>query len=111
LLPALDALVSPSAFGEGWSNAVAEAMAAGLPVIATDVGDAARIVADTGIIVPPGDVETLANAIREMQHDTERRRALGVAARKRVLERFALEICAARYEQLLVNGVADTNVA
>jgi len=111
LLPALDVLVSPSAFGEGWSNAVAEAMAAGLPVIATDVGDATRIVADTGIIVPPGDVEALANAIRGLQYDPERRRALGVAARKRVLERFTLEICAARYEQLLVNGVADTNVA
>jgi glycosyltransferase involved in cell wall biosynthesis len=111
LLPALDALVSPSAFGEGWSNAVAEAMAAGLPVIATDVGDAARILADTGIIVPPSDVQALAHAIRGLQRDPERCRTLGVAARERVVARFSLETCAARYDQLLMNNVADTNVA
>lgn len=111
LLPALDALVSPSEFGEGWSNAIAEAMAAGLPVIATDVGDAARIVADTGLIVPPGNIEALAEAIRALQHDPQRCRALGIAARRRAIEHFALDVCAARYEQLLLDGVADTSVA
>jgi glycosyltransferase involved in cell wall biosynthesis len=110
LLPAFDVLVSPSEFGEGWSNAIAEAMAAGLPVITTDIGDAARIVADTGIIVRPGDIGALADAINALQLDPQQRQALGVAARQRAIKLFALDICAARYERLLVDGVADTSI-
>ena len=110
LLPAFDVLVSPSKFGEGWSNSIAEAMAAGVPIIATDVGDAGRIVGDTGIIVPPDNVGALAEAIQVMQRDPERRRTLGAAARRRAVEHFALDVCAARYEQLLINGVVETNV-
>ena len=111
LLPMFDALVSPSDFGEGWSNSIAEAMAAGLPVIATDVGDAVRIVADTGIIIPPGNADALAKAVQEFHRDPERRRILGVAARRRAVEHFALDVCAARYERLLFDGVTDTSIA
>jgi glycosyltransferase involved in cell wall biosynthesis len=111
ILPAFDALVSPSAFGEGWSNAIAEAMAAGLPVIATDVGDASRIVGDTGMIVPPGNIEALAEAMRQLQRDSNLRAGLGIAAHLRAVEKFSLDVCATRYERLLLDGIVDTNLA
>ncbi|MGE3600163.1 MAG: glycosyltransferase [Dehalococcoidia bacterium] len=59
---AADLAVSAS-LSEGFPNSVAEAMACGLRVVGTDVGDTARIVVDQGMIVPPGDPEALAAAI------------------------------------------------
>jgi glycosyltransferase involved in cell wall biosynthesis len=58
-----DVVVSASRYGEGFSNVVAEALACGLPVVATDVGDARRILSGFGWLVPPGSAERLADAI------------------------------------------------
>ena len=91
LLAACDIVVSGSAFGEGFSNALAEGMAAGLAPVATDVGDARRIVGDTGVVVPPGDPGALAGAMQALIDDPERRRALGRSARRRIEEHFSLE--------------------
>jgi glycosyltransferase involved in cell wall biosynthesis len=67
--------------------AVLEAMAAGLPVVASAVGAIPEMLGETGETVPPGDVEALTAALRRMG-DPERRRQLGEAARERVHERY-----------------------
>jgi glycosyltransferase involved in cell wall biosynthesis len=100
LLPAADFVVSSSAFGEGFSNALAEGMASGLPAISTNVGDAATIVGDTGTVVPPRDPRALASAIRALADESpaahgERSRR----ARARIVEQFSLERSIARWSE------------
>ena len=100
LLPAADFVVSSSAFGEGFSNALAEGMACGLPAISTDVGDAAIIVGDTGAIVPPRDPQALASAIRELA--SEGRKTYGERSRRaraRIVEQFSLERSVSRWSE------------
>ena len=101
LLAAADLLVSSSAFGEGFSNAIAEGMAAGLPAVATDVGDAGRIVADTGRIVPPGDPVALAAAIAALAGEAGAARAARQArARARIEQHFSVARAAEAFARL-----------
>jgi len=100
LLSAVDALVSPSHFGEGFSNAIGEAMASGLPVVATDVGDAARIVGDAGLIVPPRDPDALASALARLRDDAALRRSLGEKARAQIERSFGLQRSIDAFEAL-----------
>lgn len=100
LLGACDVLASPSAYGEGMSNSIAEAMACGLPVVATDVGDAARLIGEAGTIVRPRDAAALARAIESMRGDAPKRHAKGKAARERILEHFTVERVVARFRAL-----------
>ena len=90
LYAAADIVVSTSAFGEGFSNAIAEGMSAGLLPIATDVGDARRIVADTGCIVPPSDPSALASAIAQACASPKEFAAKGLRARARIVEHFSV---------------------
>ena len=89
-----------SRFGEGFPNVLGEAMACAVPCVTTDVGDAAAIVGAAGIVVPPGDPGALAAALARLAADPERRRALGAAARARVLAEYPLPAVAARYAAL-----------
>ncbi len=90
-LAAVDVAVMPSLV-EGFPNALGEAMACGLPCIASDAGDARVMLAGHGEIVPAGDVATLAEAmIRGHRLEPSRRRSIGLGARARIADRYSLE--------------------
>lgn len=92
LLPAFDVFVQSSRF-EGLPTTVMEAMAAGLPVVATDVGGTPEVVEDgtTGLLVPPADPATLAQAITCLLEDADLRLAMGRAGYERAVKMFSVE--------------------
>jgi glycosyltransferase involved in cell wall biosynthesis len=98
---AADVFCLPS-WWEAMPLSVLEAMAAGLPVVATDVGDVRRSVVDgvTGHVVPVRSPEKLADALEHVLVDPERRRAMGAAGRARVVEMFSADVTAARVSEL-----------
>ena len=101
LLAASDIVVSSSAFGEGFSNSVAEGMSTGLVPVATDVGDARRIVGDTGTVVPPRDANALARALAAVAvMPSDERRKKGLMARDRIASQFSLGLALDRYFKL-----------
>jgi glycosyltransferase involved in cell wall biosynthesis len=91
-----------SSCGEGFSNVIAEAMACGRPCVVTDVGDSARIVADCGTVVEPGNPTALADAVEGLARDlaqpgeAARRHA---AARARIEESYSLDALVRHSEQ------------
>jgi glycosyltransferase involved in cell wall biosynthesis len=99
LMAAADFIVSSSSFGEGFSNAIAEGMACGLPPIATNTGDAHLIVGDTGLIVQPSDPAALAAAIQQLSREPETRRAeRGMRARARIIENYSMPLALERWQ-------------
>jgi len=101
LCNAIDIACSSSGWGEGFSNAIGEAMACGVPCVVTDVGDSARIVGDTGKVVPRGNVQSFAASLLELAElGREGRVALGAAARRRVESLYSIGAVVARYESL-----------
>jgi glycosyltransferase involved in cell wall biosynthesis len=101
ILRALDVFVL-SSIGEGISNAILEAMAAGLPVIATRVGGNDEQVRDalTGRLIEPRRTEALAVALGAYFGDPELARAHGAAGRERVATDFGLDRMLADYMSL-----------
>jgi glycosyltransferase involved in cell wall biosynthesis len=101
LTAGLDIACSSSAWGEGFSNAIGEAMACGVPSVVTDVGDSAYLVGDTGGTVPPRNPDALAQAIGKLiEAGPAKRKGLGMAARRRIESEFSLSRIARRYENL-----------
>jgi glycosyltransferase involved in cell wall biosynthesis len=101
LLPAFDVLVLPSVV-EGMSNTLLEAMAARLPVVATDVGGNPEVVVDgeTGFLVPPGDPGRLAAATLKLLQAPEMARDMGAAGRRRVEAHYRADAMVRRIEGL-----------
>ena len=100
-LAALDLYVHP-ALMEGFGIAVVEAMAMGRAVVATTTGGLPEVVAEgeTGLLVPPGDVESLAVTVIALLEDKVRREQMGRKGMARVQERFSLVVSVMQMEQL-----------
>lgn len=84
---------------EGFSNAILEAMASGLPMVVTDVGGNAEAVLNgqTGYVVPAKDEQALSKAILELAKDPKKSLSFGQAGRLRVVEKFSLKYCVISY--------------
>jgi glycosyltransferase involved in cell wall biosynthesis len=107
LTAAFDLATSSSCCGEGFSNTVGEAMACGVPCVATDVGDSAIIIGDSGLVVPPGAPEAFAAACEKIALLTPAQRSQwGERARRRVEERFSIRAVVASYQNLYLELLA-----
>lgn len=100
-----------SSISEGVSLALLEAMASGLPVVATDVGGNREVVVpgETGYLVPAGSPEALAEAMLNLQADTTVLERMGGAARRRVENQFNLRTVVAEYEGMYA-GCLERNM-
>lgn len=110
VMRALDSFVLPS-LAEGISNTILEAMASGLPVLATRVGANGELVDDgvTGQLVPAGDAGALAEALVSLASRPAEAAAMGLAGRARVEQRFSLQSMVAAYDQVYRRAIRDTS--
>jgi glycosyltransferase involved in cell wall biosynthesis len=100
ILAGLD-LMTLASFGEGFPNVVGEAMSCGVPCVATDVGDCAALIGDSGAIVPRCDPDALADAWSGLLSlDREALLGLGLAGRARIARDYAMPAVARRYEAI-----------
>lgn len=98
---ALDVATSASAYGEGFSNALVEALACGVPCVTTDVGDSSIIVGSREKVVAPNDPEALAAACANVLGESgEVRRSDRLRRRSRAKRKFGLKLCIDRYQNL-----------
>jgi glycosyltransferase involved in cell wall biosynthesis len=96
----LDLVVHASTTGEPFGQVIIEGMAVGKPVVATDGGGVPEIVEDgrTGILVPMGEVQAMADAICQILADPARAKEMGIRGRERVKNHFTVELTAGRVE-------------
>jgi glycosyltransferase involved in cell wall biosynthesis len=100
LMNAFD-ILAVSSTSEGFPTVLGEAMACGVPCVATDVGDCRAVIAETGRVVVPGDPGALAGAWEELLNLPVRdRRELGRAARERICSSYGIDVIVARYQNL-----------
>ena len=108
LYPALDLLVMPSLWGEGFPNVVGEAMACGVPALVMDVGDAAHVVGETGFVATGGSPEELAmSALDVLGLGAEALASCGRLARQRMEECYGTEEIGKRYRALLESAISS----
>ena len=112
LLGEADIFVLPS-LSEAFPNGAIEAMAAGLPVVASAVGGLLDLIEPgrTGMLVPPGDAAALAAMLRELLLLPSMARELGDAAQAHVRQRYSFERMVTSFEELYLAGLADRQVA
>ena len=91
-----------SSTSEGFSNVILESMAAGKPVVATNVGGSKEMIQDgvTGYLVPPSDSQSMAAAIINLLQNPDKAIAMGSAGREVVKDRFTVETMVKKYEEL-----------
>ena len=107
VLSAIDLFVSAS-HDEAFPLSSLEAMAAGVAVVAAAVGGLPELVGygETGVLVTPGDLDTMANATLTLLRDHNQRNRLGEAGRRRVRERFSPESQMPRVENAFARAIA-----
>lgn len=109
-LPGCDMVVLSSAWGEGFPNILGEAMASGVPCVATDVGDSSSIVGDGGFCVPNGEPATMAEAIATLcEAGAQGRREFGKRGRHRILTQYSLPAITERYARLYETVMRSTS--
>ncbi len=101
LIPAMDILLHPS-YREGLPRAVPQALLAGVPVIVYDCDGAAEIClhSRTGVLIQPGDIATMGDAVLELTGDADKRRRLALRARELAASLFDANIMVAKLETL-----------
>ena len=101
IYPAADFIISSSAFGEGFSNSIAEGMSAGLIPIATKVGDAESIINGHGFLVPCRDVKALSEAIKKvLEIDEKSLESRKCGVRNQIVERFSKSRMLKSYDKI-----------
>jgi len=103
---AFDMATLSSAFGEGFPNVVGEAMACGIPVVATHVGDAGSIVGEFGEVVPPGIPDRLCAGWDRLRTRLVQTPDLGAAARSSIVTRYSCDAMVQHTEDILAGLVA-----
>lgn len=99
---ALDLLSSSSAYGEGFSNVIGEAMACGVPCVVTDVGDSAQIVGASGVVILPHNPHQLA-AMWQYLLDAPAEQRRSEQARQRIVEKFSAAALAQKTSTALID--------
>jgi glycosyltransferase involved in cell wall biosynthesis len=86
---------------EAFSNSIGEALACGVPCVASDVGDSAHLIANAGGVVPPGDATALGEAVTAFLNLSERQRlAMSHDARRRIEDHYDIQKIALAYQEL-----------
>jgi glycosyltransferase involved in cell wall biosynthesis len=109
-IAAADVFLFPTERAEAAPLVLPQAMACGAAIVTTTIGSIAEVVGSgshSGVLVPPGNVEALTSAIRELLGDAERRQRLGEAARQRVLAEYTLERMIERTVEVYQRAIAD----